>query len=39
MLILKLLRDLLKIVMLVLSQIVRTYGEEYYGTQFSPISR
>ena len=40
MLILKLLRDSLKIVMLVLSQVVRTYGEECYGTQFSlEISR
>ena len=40
MLILKLLGDLLKIVMLVLRPIVRTHGEECYGTQFSPeISR
>jgi hypothetical protein len=36
----KLLIDLLKIVILASSQIVRTYGEECYGTQFSPeISR
>ena len=40
MLIFKLLRDSLKMVILVLSQIVRNYGEECYGTQFSPeISR
>ena len=37
---LELLTDSLKIVMLVSSQIVRTYREECYGTQFSPeISR
>ena len=36
----KLLIDLLKIVILASSQIVRTYGEECYGTKFSPeISR